>query len=259
MKKIALLGALALSLLSPLTMADEAMPMRIGIEAAYPPFAMKTPEGNITGFDYDIGNALCEEMKVKCVWIEQEFDGLIPALKVRKFDAVLSSLAITEDRLKSVDFTNKYYSTPAKLVMKSGTVMNDPLVDLKGKKVGVQRASIYDRFATAQFAPAGVEVVRYGSQNEIFLDLAAGRLDTTLADAVNIDDGFLKTDAGKGFALVGPDFTEAKYFGDGVGIAVRKGDKATAEKFNTAIAAIRANGKYQEVQNKYFTFNVYGQ
>lgn len=258
MNKLALLGALALSLLSPLSMADEAKPVRIGIEAAYPPFAMKTPEGAITGFDYDIGNALCAEMQVKCVWIEQEFDGLIPALKVRKFDAVLSSLNITPERLKSVDFTNKYYATPARLAMKTGTVLNDPLVDLKGKKVGVQRASIYDRYATEVYAPAGIEVVRYSSQNEIFLDLTAGRVDATLADVVNIDDGFLKTDAGKGFALVGPDYTEAKYFGDGVGIAVRKGDTAMAERFNKAIAAIRANGKYQEVQDKYFQFNVYG-
>ncbi|MGQ7815131.1 ABC transporter substrate-binding protein [Metapseudomonas furukawaii] len=260
MKKIALLGAMALSLLSPLVaIADDAKPLRIGIEAAYPPFAFKTPDGKITGFDYDIGNALCEEMKVECKWIEQEFDGLIPALKVRKFDAVLSSMTITEERLKSVDFTGKYYHTPARLAMKAGSVVNDPLTDLKGKKVGVQRASIYDRYATEVFAPAGVEVVRYSSQNEIFLDMAAGRLDATLADVVNIDDGFLKTDAGKGFALVGPAFTEKKYFGEGAGIAVRKGDKALAEKINAAIAAIRANGKYKAVQDKYFAFDVYGE
>ncbi|MNF53578.1 Lysine-arginine-ornithine-binding periplasmic protein precursor [compost metagenome] len=258
MKKIALLGALALSVLSPLAMADDSKPLRIGIEAAYPPFAYKTPDGNITGFDYDIGNALCEEMQVKCQWIEQEFDGLIPALKVRKFDAVLSSMSITEDRKKSVDFTGKYYATPAKLAMKAGTVIKDPLVDLKGKKVGVQRSSVYDRYATDVLAPAGVEVVRYGSQNEIFLDLTAGRLDATLADSVNIDDGFLKADAGKGFAFTGPDFTDVKYFGEGQGIAVRKGDTALADRFSAAIAAIRANGKYKQVQDKYFSFDVYG-
>ncbi|MGL4315492.1 MAG: ABC transporter substrate-binding protein [Pseudomonas sp.] len=258
MKKIVLLGALALSVFGGLVQADE-KPLRIGIEAAYPPFAFKQPDGSITGFDYDIGNALCAEMKVKCQWIEQEFDGLIPALKVRKFDAVLSSMSITEERLKSVDFTGKYYHTPAKLAMKAGTVLNDPLVDLKGKKVGVQRASIYDRYATEVFAPAGVEVVRYSSQNEIFLDMTSGRLDATLADVVNIDDGFLKTDAGKGFALVGPDYTEEKYFGNGAGIAVRKGDKALADKISAAILAIRANGKYKEVQDKYFQFNVYGE
>ncbi|MFZ3186300.1 MAG: ABC transporter substrate-binding protein [Pseudomonas sp.] len=258
MKSIALLGALALSLLSSLAQADEAKPLRIGIEAAYPPFAMKTPEGAITGFDYDIGNALCAEMQVKCVWIEQEFDGLIPALKVRKFDAVLSSMNITEERLKSVDFSKKYYNSPARLVMKAGTEIINPLLDLQGKKVGVQRASIYDRYATEVFAPAGIEVVRYASQNEIFLDLTSGRVDTTLADAVNIDDGFLKTDAGKGFALVGPTVSDPKYFGEGAGIAVRKGDKALADKFSAAIAAIRANGKYQEVQGKYFQFDIYG-
>ncbi len=259
MKKILLLGALALSAFAPLAMADDAKPLRIGIEAAYPPFAFKTPDGAITGFDYDIGNALCAEMQVKCQWIEQEFDGLIPALKVRKFDAVLSSMSITEDRKKAVDFTGKYYATPAKLAMKAGTVLSDPITDLKGKRIGVQRSSVYDRYATDVFAPAGAEVVRYGSQNEVFLDLQAGRLDATLADSVNIDDGFLKTDAGKAFAFAGPDFTDVKYFGEGQGIAVRKGDKALADKFSAAILAIRANGKYKEVQDKYFDFDVYGE
>ncbi|AMR68241.1 ABC transporter substrate-binding protein [Aquipseudomonas alcaligenes] len=257
MNKIALLGALALSACATLAQAQETL--RIGIEAAYPPFAFKTPEGQISGFDYDIGNALCAEMQVKCEWVEQAFDGLIPSLKVRKVDAVLSSMSITPDRLKSVDFTKKYYHTPGKLVMKAGSEIKDPLVDLKGKKVGVQRASTYDRYASDRFADAGIEVVRYGSQNEAFLDLASGRIDASLADVVNISEGFLKTEAGKGFALVGPDFNEHKYFGNGAGIAVRKGDSATADKFSAAIAALRANGKYQEVQGKYFAYDIYGQ
>ena len=106
MKKLVLLGALALSVLSLQAFAAD-KPLKIGIEAAYPPFASKAPDGSIVGFDYDIGNALCEQMQVKCVWVEQEFDGLIPALKVRKIDAILSSMSITEDRKKSVDFTHK--------------------------------------------------------------------------------------------------------------------------------------------------------
>ncbi len=257
MNKIALLGALALSVLGSMAQAQDSL--RIGIEAAYPPFAFKTPEGKISGFDYDIGNALCAEMQVKCQWVEQEFDGLIPSLKVRKVDAVLSSMSITPDRLKSVDFTQKYYHTPGKLVMKAGSELKDPLVDLKGKRLGVQRASTYDRYATDKFAAAGVEVVRYGSQNEAFLDLASGRIDASLADVVNISEGFLKTDGGKGFALIGPDFNDPQYFGNGAGIAVRKGDAATAEKFNQAIAALRSNGKYEEVQSKYFSYDIYGQ
>ncbi len=107
MKKLALLGGLALSLMaSSLFAADK--PLRLGIEAAYPPFAFKQADGSIAGFDVDIGVALCAEMKVECQWVEQEFDGLIPSLKVKKVDAVLSSLTITDERRKSVDFTGKY-------------------------------------------------------------------------------------------------------------------------------------------------------
>ena len=172
---------------------------------------------------------------------------------------MLSSLTITDERRKSVDFTGKYYYSPARLTMKEGTVVSDDFSSLSGKRIAVQRATTTDRFASEVLAPKGVEVVRYSSQNEIFLDLTAGRLDATLADVVNIDDGFLKTDAGKGFALVGPDYTDEKYFGNGAGIAVRKGDKALADKISAAILAIRANGKYKEVQDKYFQFNVYGE
>jgi len=257
MKKLALLGALALSVFSLASLADE-KPLRIGIEAAYPPFASKAPDGSIVGFDYDIGNALCEQMKVKCTWVEQEFDGLIPALKVRKIDAILSSMSITEDRKKSVDFTKRYYLTPARLVMKDGTAVSDSLAELKGKKIGVQRGSIHDRFAKEVLAPQGATIVPYGTQNEIYLDITAGRLDGTVADATLLEDGFLKTDSGKGYAFVGPAFTDAKYFGDGIGIAVRKGDEDNLDRINKAIDGIRASGKYKEIQDKYFNFDIYG-
>ena len=257
MKKLVLLGALALSVLSMQAFA-EGKPLKIGIEAAYPPFASKAPDGSIVGFDYDIGNALCEEMKVKCTWVEQEFDGLIPALKVRKIDAILSSMSITDDRKKSVDFTNRYYLSPARLVMKEGVAVSDSLVELKDKKIGVQRGSIHDRFAKEVLAPKGATIVPYSTQNEIYLDVAAGRLDGTVADATLLEDGFLKTDAGKGYAFVGPSFTDVKYFGEGIGIAVRKGDKENLDRINAAIAAIHANGKYKEIEKKYFNFDIYG-
>lgn len=257
MKKLMLLGALALSVLVQPVFADE-KPLKIGIEAAYPPFASKAPDGSIVGFDYDIGNALCEEMKVKCTWVEQEFDGLIPALKVRKIDAILSSMSITEERKQSVDFTHKYYNSPARLVMKDGTVVSDGLGELKGKNIGVQRGSIHERFAKEVLEPLGAEIKPYSSQNEIYLDISAGRLDGTLADATLLQDGFLKTDSGKGYAFVGPSFSDAKYFGDGIGIAVRKGDAANLARINDAIAAIRANGTYKAIQDKYFDFDIYG-
>jgi arginine/ornithine transport system substrate-binding protein len=142
--------------------------------------------------------------------------------------------------------------------MKEGTVVSDNLAELKGKKVGVQRGSIHERFARDVLAPLGAVVTPYGSQNEIYLDIGAGRLDGTVADATLLQDGFLKTDSGKGYAFVGPSFADPKYFGDGIGIAVRKGDKANLDRLNAAIAAIRANGKYKAIQDKYFDFDIYG-
>ncbi|NQD95418.1 ABC transporter substrate-binding protein [Pseudomonas sp. CrR25] len=257
MKKLVILGGLALSLIATSLLADD-RPLRLGIEAAYPPFAFKTADGQIDGFDHDIGNALCAQMQVECQWVEQEFDGLIPSLKVKKVDAILSSMTITDERRKSVDFTGKYYYSPARLVMKVGTEVDADFASLKGTRIGVQRSSTTDRFASEVLAAKGVEVVRYTSQNEIYLDMLSGRLDGTLADAIPVDEAFLKTANGKGFAFVGPSFTDPQYFGEGAGIAVRKGDSELLGKLDAAIQAIRANGEYQRIQSKYFTFDIYG-
>ena len=258
MKKLAWLGAIALSLMASSPFAAD-KPLRLGIEAAYPPFAYKEASGEIAGFDVDIGNALCAEMKVQCQWVEQEFDGLIPSLKVKKVDAILSSMTITDERRKSVDFTGKYYYSPARLVMKEGSTVDADFANLKGKRIGVQRATTTDRFASEVMAAQGVQVVRYSSQNEIYLDLISGRLDGTLADAIPVEEGFLKTENGKGYEFVGPVLNDPKYFGEGAGIAVRKGDNELREKFNNAIKTLRENGKYQAIQAKYFDFDIYGE
>ena len=233
-------------------------PLRLGIEAAYPPFASKTPDNQIVGFDYDIGQALCAEMKVQCVWQEQEFDGLIPALKVKKVDAVISSMSMTPERMKSVDFSNRYYRIPARLVFKKGSGISDIPAQLKGKRIGVQRATNFDRYVTEKFAPAGAEVIRYGSQNEVFLDLLGGRIDATMASSVVIDESLLKRPEGHDYEFVGPSFTEEQFFGTGIGIAVRKSDPL-AGRFNQALATIRANGTYDRIRQKYFDFDIYGE
>jgi len=232
-------------------------PLRLGIEAAYPPFASKTPDNQIVGFDYDIGNALCAQMQVKCVWIEGEFDGLIPSLKVKKIDMALSSMTINEDRKKSVDFTHKYYFTSSRLVMKEGAVVDDQYASLKGKTVGVQRATTTDRYATEVFEPKGINVKRYGNNEEIYMDLAAGRLDAIFADTIPLND-FLSMPRGKGYAFVGPELKDPKYVGEGAGIAVRKGNSELVSQLNTAIDGIRASGEYQKISDKYFKSDIYG-
>ena len=121
----------------------------------------------------------------------------------------------------------------------------------------MQRTTTHDRFATEHFKSS--EIVRYAKQDEVFLDLAAGRIDAVLCDSVSADMGFMKTPAGKGFARVGAPIDDPKIFGIGAGIAVRKGDTGLQQKLNAAIAAIRANGTYKKIQDKYFDFDVYGQ
>ena len=230
--------------------------IRIGVEGAYPPFSEVGPDGKLKGFDIDMAWALCAEMKAECTLVPQEWDGMIPALNSRKFDAIIASMAATDERRKAVNFSDKYYNTPARFVGKAGASLQATAEGLKGRKIGVQRSTIQDRYVTDMFK--GSEIVRYAKADEVYLDLAAGRIDVTMGDSVALDGGFLKKPQGKGFAFFGPDFNDEKYFGTGSSIAVRKTDDALAQKFNAAIKAIRANGTYKKINDKYFDFDVYG-
>ncbi len=231
--------------------------VRIGVEGAYPPFSSVTNEGKLVGFDIDIAKALCAEIGATCTLVQQDWDGIIPALLARKYDAIIASMSITEERKKKVAFTNKYYQTPAKFVRKKGSGIEISKAGLSGKTVGVQRATTHDNFITGEFGEA-VTIKRYATQDEAYLDAVAGRIDLLLADSVAMGDGFLKTDKGKDWEYVGPGYTEVKYFGDGAGIAIRKKDQDLVDKLNKAIDALRANGTYKKIQDKYFAFDVYG-
>jgi arginine/ornithine transport system substrate-binding protein len=254
-------AALALAALAPTraAAADAAGPealLRIGVEGAYPPFSEVGPDGQLHGFDIDIARGLCRELAVRCVLVQQEFDGMIPALQARKFDAIVASMSITPERQRSVAFSDKYYKTPNRLVVRTADHLDPTPAGLKGRRIGVQRASVNDRFATATFP--GAEIVRYAKQQDIYLDLAAGRLDATLVDAVAANTGFLATPQGKGFAFAGPPYTDPAYFGAGVGVAMRLDDTRLRERINRAIAAMRANGSYQAIASRYFDFDIYG-
>ena len=231
--------------------------IRIGVEGAYPPFSSVTADGKLVGFDIDIANALCAEMGAKCTLVQQDWDGIIPALMARKYDAIIASMSITAERKKKVAFTGKYYQTPAKFARKKGSGIEINKAAMKGKVVGVQRATTHDNFITAEFG-SDVDIKRYANQDEAYLDAVAGRLDLLLADSVPLKNSFLETDKGKGWEFVGPDYNNVKYFGEGAGIAVGKKNQDLVDKFNKAIDAIRANGTYQTINAKYFEFDVFG-
>ena len=251
----ALLAAASLALSAGPAAADT---VKIGIEAAYPPFSAVSADGTFVGFDIDIANGLCKEMGAECTLVQQDWDGIIPALLARKYDAIVASMSITEERKKKVAFTSKYYNTPAKFVQKKGAGITIDAAGLAGKTVGVQRATTHDNFITEVFGE-NVEIKRYATQDEAYLDAVAGRVDLLLADSIAIADGFLTTDQGKDWEFVGPDFTDVEYFGEGAGIAVRKEDTELLARLDAALDAILRNGVYKAINDEYFDFNVYGE
>ena len=256
MKKLIAVAVVAMMILGTSVSANEWNKIRIGVEGAYPPFSKVEKDGTLVGFDIDIAMALCEEIGAECVLVPQDWDAIIPALLARKYDAIIASMSITEERKKKVAFSEKYYNTPAKFARKKGSGITISKAGLKGKTVGVQRATTHDNFITGEFGDS-VEIKRYGTQDEAYLDAIAGRVDLLLADSIAMDDGFLKTDKGKGWEFVGPGYSEPKYFGVGAGIAVRKSDGELAKLFSLAIKVIRSNGVYHMINGKYFAFDVY--
>ena len=256
MKKLIAVAVVAMMMLGTSVSANEWNKIRVGVEGAYPPFSEVAPDGTLKGFDIDIAMALCEEIGAECVLVPQDWDGIIPALLARKYDAIIASMSITEERKKKVAFSEKYYNTPAKFARKKGSGISISKAGLKGKTVGVQRATTHDNFITGEFGDS-VEIKRYGTQDEAYLDAIAGRVDLLLADSIAMDDGFLKTDKGKGWEFVGPGYSDPKYFGVGAGIAVRKSDGELAKLFSLAIKVIRSNGVYHMINGKYFAFDVY--
>jgi len=230
--------------------------LRFAVDPTFPPFEFKGADGSLQGFDIDIGNAICQQAQVKCEWTELGFDALIPALKAKKFDAILSSMSRTEKREQQIAFSDMIYHTPNALVVPDGSKITDDVATMKGKTIGVAQGTTQEAWAKAKWAPAGVQVISYANQDQVYPDLVAGRLDGTLTDAVTADNGFLKTPQGKGF-FISAKPEDKTFFGQGSGIGLRKGDTARLTLINNAIAAIHKSGEYDRIEKKYFTFSVY--
>ena len=248
---------LGLALLAACATVAQAADLKVAIDPTYEPFTYKTPDGKPTGFDVDVANAICAELKRNCVFVEQVWDSMIPGLQDRKYDVIDSSLTTTEERKRVIDFSDRYYKTPSAIVVKKGTPYTGP-ASLKGKRIGVLKGSTQEKWAMGELKPAGVTVVPYEAQDQVYLDINAGRLDGTVADKVEVHGGFLRKPEGKDYGYVGHDQYETKYYGDGIGIGMRKGQKDLKEQINAAIKTIRSNGTYNTIAKKYFDFDPYG-
>lgn len=252
MKFRKLIGAVAL-MAGTLMAGSQAMAgdkLRIATEGAYAPFNMVNAQGQLEGFDVDIARALCAEMKVECEIVAQDWDGIIPGLRAKKYDAIVASMSITKERQRVVEFTERYYSNVLAFVAPKGGNVDTSKEGLKGLNVGAQRATIAGQYLEDNLGDV-VNVKLYDTQDNAYLDLGAGRLDVLLSDKFPAYD-WLKTDAGNGFEFKGADID----INDEIGIALRKGSKWRT-RLNDALQAIVANGTYEKINAKYFPFSIY--
>ena len=254
MKRIIIFAA-ALALLPAMAGAKDWQRVRIGIEGAYPPFSETKPDGSLVGFDIDIANALCDQIQAKCTLVTQDWDGMIPALLARKYDAIIASMSITPERKKRVAFTNKYYSSPARFLKRGSDNIAIDKGRMSGLKVGVQQETVMDSFVTDNFGDV-VDIRRYATQEDANNDMSTGRLDLLFSE-LGPGDAFIDSQKVR-YEFVGPSYTDEKWFGEGIGIAVRKYDQNLRRSLNDAIKAIRANGTYKRIQDNYFDYDIYG-
>jgi lysine/arginine/ornithine transport system substrate-binding protein len=243
---------------SPCVSAKDWKVIRFGVDPSYPPFESKTSDGSLVGFDIDLGNALCAKLNAKCVWIENDFDGMIPALQARKIDAVLSDMSVTEKRLQQIDFTDKISNSPTRMVAKTGSNLQPTAESLRGKNIGVEQGTIQETYAKTYFEPNGVNVVSYQNQDQVYADLKSGRLDASLQDEVQANYGFLKTSVGQGFEFSGPEINDTKILGSAAAIGLRKGDTDLKNALNNALADMLKDGTYHSIAKRYFDFNIHG-
>lgn len=257
--------------------ADKAVPnpLRIATEGAYPPYNSVDSSGHLVGFEIDLANELCRRMQVECKIVAQNWDGIIPGLEAGKYDAVMAGMSITEERRRAVDFSDPYSNTAGYfLVPKNSlllqidfgvdrvdvteideaeqTAINRLRDALKGKQVGVQVATTYVNFLDRYLGDVAT-IRRYDMQDQMALDLAAGRIDTALADQLAWQP-FLDSDAGQNASLVAPGFTGG-LFGPGTGIAVRRNAAVLTDAFNRALTSMKEDGSLAQLASQWFGFD----
>lgn len=232
--------------------------IKVGLAAEpYPPFSSTDASGEWGGWEIDIIHAVCAAAKLDCVITPIAWDGIIPALNAKQIDVIMGSMSITEERMKSIDFSNKYYNTPALMVADKALAITPDKAGLKGKIYGVQASTTHATYAQAHFADVA-EIKLYQTQDEIHQDLIAGRIDAMQADSISMAD-FVDSKSGACCEIKGAVAHDETILGKGIGAGLRKGDDELREKINTAIDTIRTDGTYAEITKKYFSTDIFGE
>jgi arginine/ornithine transport system substrate-binding protein len=254
-RRILLAATLALLAGSAFAQAPGWAKVRVGVEGNYPPFSKMGADGKLSGFDIDIALAVCAQIKAECTLVQQEWDGMMPALRARKFDMIVASMTITDERRKAADFSDPYYDVPSRFVARAGAFKDHSAQSLAGKKIIVLRNSPRAKHVADHYKSS--EVLLVNKETDIYLELVAGRGDIGFGSSVVSGEAFLKKPEGKGFAQVGT-MVRLEAGGGGVGIAFRKGEDVLRERVNAALKAIKANGSYKKLADQYFDFDVSG-
>lgn len=244
---------LAAALFTNLAGAAEERTLRIGTESAYPPFEYRDNSGAMRGFDIEVGDAICAKMAVKCVWVPQGFDGLIMSLQASKIDLIISSMSVTEERAKAVDFSRPYYVTAAQLVAPKDSKITEDPATWKGKTIGVQSGTIHQTFAEQRLG--GITDKAYDTLEDAYLDLQSGRVDAVFADKVVLYDWLQKEGLKGGFDYAGKPVEDPAVTGN-VAIALRKGDSGLKDKLNAAIDTVLSDGEFDRISAQYFPFSI---
>ncbi|MGT0250407.1 transporter substrate-binding domain-containing protein [Burkholderia pyrrocinia] len=228
--------------------------LRVATEGTYPPWSFKDASGHLQGFDVEIANALCVQMKVKCQIVAQAWDGIIPGLQANRYDAIVASMSTTPARRKQVLFTKKYKDTTSSFVVaRDGGIKDVTPAGMKGKRIGVQRGSSQHQWLTSNGYDKTAALVLYDDTRQPELDLVAGRVDAIIGNKATFYASFFKRPEAKDFQFVGPEF-KGGVLGEGNAIAVRLGDTDLCSQLNAALDAIIKNGTYDEIRKKYFPF-----
>jgi polar amino acid transport system substrate-binding protein len=230
--------------------------VRIASEGARPPFNYLDQNNELAGFEIDLGRELCRRMAVTCKFVMQDWDGMIPGLEAKHYDAIMAAMDITDDRLQQIDFSEPYVRMPPAFLATRGSDLHDPSPKgLAGRTIGVEQGSPEAAFLDAVYKKS--EIKTYGELEDAILDLAADRIDTVLGDKDAIVD-FLKTRREAVCCKLMQDIKrDPAFFGAGIGVGLRQGDEDLKALFNKAIEATFADGTYDKIREKYFDFEIY--
>ncbi|MGB0848557.1 MAG: transporter substrate-binding domain-containing protein [Thiolinea sp.] len=238
---------LSIALAAALSMAGSAIAadkIRLGTEGAYAPYNFMNDEGKLAGFEIDLGNAMCEEMKAECEWVVNEWDSIIPNLVAGNYDAIMAGMSITDERKKTITFSEEYMPVdPSMYIVAKGTELNWD--SLEGKSIGVQGATIQAAFAEEKYGKNNT-IKSYEKGDQTIADLMAGNLDTVLADGEFLKPAVKGSEGAMEFS--GPE----EMIGGGIGVGMRQDDADLHKKMNDALAALKKSGKVDELIAKYF-------